>query len=79
MEMLKWEKRLETHMKGLNFAPWYFDGRGWGDLYYGTWLQLPVPCPELTLLGEECYTFGVEGESASPGSVYAWPGERERF
>ncbi|MFO7895234.1 MAG: hypothetical protein R6U63_16090 [Longimicrobiales bacterium] len=73
MEMLKWEKRLETRMKGLFNAPWYFDARGWGDLYAGTFLQAPVPCEELILLNEPCITFGgVGGQSASPGSSYSW-------
>jgi hypothetical protein len=73
LEMLKWEKRLETRMKGLLGAPWYFDARGWGDLYAGTFLQFPVPCEELTRIGEPCPTFGGPGgQSASPGSVYPW-------
>ncbi len=79
MEMLKWEKRLETHMKGLFGAPWYFDGRGWGDLYAGTFLQLPIPCDEVRLLGMDtgCYTFGGPGgESAAAPSGYGWPDER---
>ena len=77
MEMLKWEKRLETHYKGLHAAPWYFDGRGWGDLYRGTYLQLPVPCRDLEIMDElPCYTYGgPEDETASPGSVYDWPYE----
>lgn len=76
MEMLKWEKRLETYMAGAFLASWYFDGRGWGDLYAGTFLEFPVPCSELILLGEGCYTFGGTGsQSASPGSGYGWPDE----
>jgi hypothetical protein len=77
MEMLKWEKRLETHYAGPFGAGWYFDGRGWGDLYRGTFLELPIPCDELKIMNKSpCYTFGgVDGDMASPGSVYAWPGE----
>ncbi len=77
MEMLKWEKRLETHYTGLFGVPWYFEGRGWGDLYRGTYLQLPVPCEDLQLVGQgPCYTFGgPEDDTAAPVSVYAWPGE----
>lgn len=77
MEMLKWEKRLETHMKGLHSAPWYFDGRGWGDLYAGTVLHFPIPCADLAILDMlPCYTFGgVGGDGASPGSAYRWPDE----
>ena len=77
-EMLKWEKRLETWGVGLMSAPWYFDGRGWGDLYRGTPLQLPIPAVDLQVVTGETapYTFGgVGGPSASPGSSYAWPGE----
>jgi hypothetical protein len=76
MEMLKWEKRLETFMKGAFLSSWYFDGRGWGDLYAGSFLQVPVPCSELIIVGLGCYTFGgPSGEWASPGSVYGWPFE----
>lgn len=73
MEMLKWEKRLETRMKGLFGAPWYFDGRRWGDLYAGTFLHFSVPCEELKKLDEPCVTVGgPAGQDASPGSVYSW-------
>ena len=72
MEMLKWEKRHETRMRGLNGVPWYFEGRGWGDLYEGTPLQFPAPCRELQLLDMlPCYSFGGDGDFASPGSIYA--------
>lgn len=76
MEMLKWEKRLETYMKGPFFSSWYFDGRGWGDLHGGTFLQLPVPCSEATILSIACYTFGGEGgDWSAPPTVYRWPHE----
>lgn len=76
-EMLKWEKRLETQFAGLLNVSWYFDGRGWGDLYVGTPLQLPIPCEELQVLQmTPCYTFGgVGGDWASPGSSYNFPDE----
>ncbi|HEX6370258.1 MAG TPA: hypothetical protein VF006_15165 [Longimicrobium sp.] len=75
-EMLKWEFRLETQFQGMFGAPWYFLGRGWGDHYRGTQLQLPVPCAAAQALGIACYTFGgVGGNSASPGSSYSWPFE----
>lgn len=79
MEMLKWEKRLETHFSGLMGAPWYFEGRGWGDLFVGTFLQLPVPCSDLTAMGlGPCYDFGGrDGDSAAPVSVYQWPAEMD--
>jgi hypothetical protein len=75
-EMLKWEKRLETQFQGNQGAPWYFDGRGWGDLYRGTQLQFPMPCREAQVLQMDCYTFGgVGGLSAAPLSTYAFNGE----
>lgn len=74
-EMLKWEKRIEVNFEGLFGAPWFFDARGWGDLYYGTYLHVPVPCSVLTALGEPCYTFGGGSESSAGMSTYGWPGE----
>ncbi|MGH7482159.1 MAG: hypothetical protein ACRELV_08380 [Longimicrobiales bacterium] len=76
-EMLKWEKRMETQFTGPLNVSWYFDGRGWGDLYAGTPLQLPIPCQELQVLQmTPCYTFGgLAGEFASPGSGYSFPDE----
>lgn len=74
-EMLKWEKRLEAWGNGLLGAPWYFDSRGWGDLYKGSPLQFPVPASELSLFQVPFYTFGGQQPSASTGSTYAWPSE----
>jgi hypothetical protein len=76
-EMLKWEKRIMTQGMGLHSAPWYFEGRGWGDLYIGTQLQFPIPCQELeTLQMLPCYTFGsAGGDMAAAQSVYNWPFE----
>lgn len=78
LEMVKWEKRINTQFHGLHGAPWYFEGRGWGDLYKGTALQYPMPCAEAYVLDMlPCYTFGGadDTEWASPGSVYNWPTE----
>jgi hypothetical protein len=77
LEMLKWEKRMEVNMQGLFGAPWWFDSRGWGDLWYGSPLQFPAPCKELQVLQLlPCYTFGgTGGEMASPGSTYSYPFE----
>jgi hypothetical protein len=72
-EMLKWEKRMENYHQ--NFGAWYFDARGWGDLYRGTFLHFPVPARELQALGLPVYTFGGSAGGASPGSTYAFPGE----
>jgi hypothetical protein len=76
-EMLKWEKRNETWGTGAYKASWFFDGRGWGDLYIGTPLQLPIPEEQAFVLGLGApYTFGgVGGPSSAPKSSYAFPGE----
>jgi hypothetical protein len=75
-EMLKWEKRMENYQH--NFGAWFFDSRGWGDLYRGTPIHWPVPASVLQALGLPLYTFGGPGgyaNGASPGSSYAYPGE----
>ncbi|HSJ24139.1 MAG TPA: hypothetical protein VK929_05670, partial [Longimicrobiales bacterium] len=70
-EMLKWEIRMETAYQGYFSSPWYFHGRGWGDLAQGTPLQLPVPGREAELLMIPTYTFGgIGGESAAPSGTY---------
>jgi hypothetical protein len=76
-EMLKWEKRMQIQMQGLFGAPWFFDSRGWGDLFKGTPLQFPAPCKEIQVLQIlPCYTFGGSGgEFAAPLSTYAYNGE----
>ncbi|MFH1763474.1 MAG: hypothetical protein ABIF09_04700 [Gemmatimonadota bacterium] len=77
-EMLKWEKRMETAFRGIASAGWFFDARGWGDLWKDTPLQLPIPCPELETLGlTPCYSFGGPGgKMAAPVSTYDLPFER---
>ncbi len=76
-EMMKWEKRMENTFKGPLGNLWYFDGRGWGDLWRGTFLHLPIPCGEAQVLGLlPCRTFGgVDGPMGAPLSVYRWNGE----
>lgn len=72
-EMLKWEKRIETAWLGPLRAGWYFDGRGWGDLVEGTFLQVPVPYSEMVLLLNQPYDFGgVGGEWAAPVGTYGY-------
>lgn len=72
-EMLKWEKRLGTLFAGPHMAAGYFDGRGWGDLAQGTFLQIPVPGRELALLGLPGYDFGGSGgESSAPIGNYGY-------
>jgi hypothetical protein len=76
-EMLKWEKRMETVFTGINVVGWFWDGRGWGDLWKDTPLMFPVPCQELEVLQLlPCNTYGGPGgEMGSPGSTYAFPFE----
>lgn len=74
-EMLKWEKRMELMQQGAMSAPWYFDNRGWGDLYKGTVLHFPMPALELELLGKPSYSFGGSGGGSAAVSTYKWPGE----
>jgi hypothetical protein len=72
-EMLKWEMRLETMYQGLHLAPWYFHGRGCGDLAEGTFLQMPVPGREAELLKMQPYTFGGPGApGAAPVGTYGY-------
>lgn len=74
MEMMKWEKRLETQFRGLLGVPWYYDGRGWGDLYAGTTLHFPIPADDLLVLELTPYDVGGCGqEGGAPRSVYDWP------
>lgn len=65
-DALKYEKRVEVYEQQL--GDWFFDSRGWGDLYEGTFLQVPVPAKELELLGEPVYTFGGVGGNCAAGS-----------
>lgn len=73
LEMLKWEIRLETVAKGYGNAPWYYFGRGWGDLAEGSFLQKPVPGEEMDLLLLPMYTFGgIGGEWSAPVGTYGY-------
>ena len=76
MEMLKWEKRLETLISGPIGVAMYFDSRRWGDLYRGTTLQFPAPCQDMEILQLACETYGgVGGTMSSSGSSYGYPTE----
>jgi hypothetical protein len=77
LEMLKWEKRLEAQWTGIAGANWWFDGRGWGDMWKDTPLQFPIPCQELQVLQIlPCNTYGGPGgEMGSAGSSYNFPFE----
>jgi len=76
-EMLKWEKRLETAFTGPFGVGWFFDSRGWGDLWKDTWVELAIPCAEAqTLQILPCTTTGGPGgEGSAPLSTYQWNGE----
>jgi hypothetical protein len=77
MEAMKWEKRLETAFA--TFAPWYLDGRGWGDLPENTALFWAVPYQDLQSRGYKVSAVYGAGPGAgnAPGSVagksaYGW-------
>jgi len=76
-EMLKWEKRMENTHKGPLGNLWFFDGRGWGDLWKDTFLQLPMPCSEAQVLQLlPCESFGGPGgQGGAALSTYKWNGE----
>lgn len=77
LEMLKWEKRMTGFSTGIASVGWFWDARGWGDLFRNTYLHFPVPCQELQVLNLlPCNNVGGPGgEMASPGSVYNYPDE----
>ena len=76
-EALKYEKRIETAYT--HYAPWFLDGRGWGDLPKDTPLFWAVPFQELQArkysLGN-IYGVGTGAGNAPSGtagpSVYGW-------
>ena len=71
MEAMKWEKRIETAYT--HFAPWFLDGRGWGDLAAGTPIFWAVPYQDLQARGalpNEVYSTG-DGVGTAPGSAAA--------
>ncbi|HEX8943494.1 MAG TPA: hypothetical protein VF785_10175 [Gemmatimonadaceae bacterium] len=76
-EAMKWEKRMEEAF--VQFAAWYFDGRGWGDLAQNTALFWAVPYQDLQSRGYsigQIYGAG-PGAGNAPGSVagkstYGW-------
>lgn len=77
-EMIKWERRHATVFTGVALANWFWDSRGWGDLFYGTPLQYGMPCLEVQVLQmEPCISYGGPGgEFGSPGSTYNYPHEK---
>jgi hypothetical protein len=69
-EAMKWEKRMETAI--INYAGWYIDSRGWGDLVEGTALEFPVPYQELSARHKAYYTYGGGLRSSAPRGTYGF-------
>ena len=72
MEAMKYEKRMETGMYAL--GSWYFDSRGWGDLYEGTPLYYPVSVDEIDAryqfeAAARYYNVGGGGVGSAPKSL----------
>jgi hypothetical protein len=65
LEAMKWEKRMETAY--VNYASWYHDGRGWGDLVFGMPTMWPVPNEEMDSRQEPFYNMGGIGNPGSAG------------
>jgi hypothetical protein len=76
-EAMKWEKRMETAYT--HVAPWFLDGRGWGDLPEATATFWPVPYQELQVRGYALNAIygagpgvGNAPNSVAPKSTYGW-------
>jgi hypothetical protein len=76
-DALKYEKRIETAYT--HYAPWYLDGRGWGELPKDTPLFWPVPYQDLQSRGAAVSAIYGAGPgtgnapgSVAPVSVYGW-------
>jgi hypothetical protein len=69
---MKWEKRMETAYT--TFAPWWLDGRGWGDLIQGMPLEWPVPNEEMDSRQEPFYNLGgIGGTMSAAKGTYGFP------
>ncbi|MBP6771537.1 MAG: RagB/SusD family nutrient uptake outer membrane protein [Gemmatimonadaceae bacterium] len=77
LDALKYEKRIETAYT--HYAPWFLDGRGWGELPKDTPLFWAVPYQDLQARGRS--TADIYGTGPGPGnapgstaatSVYGW-------
>ncbi len=76
-DALKYEKRIETAYT--HYAPWYLDGRGWGELPKDTPLFWAVPYQDLQARGTAISAIYGAGPgvgnapgSVAPVSVYGW-------
>ena len=78
MEAMKWEKRMEGSF--VQFASWYFNSRGWGDLATGTPLFWAVPYEDLLSRGytsDKIYGAGpgagnAPNSAAAQSTSYGW-------
>ncbi len=75
MEAMKYEKRMETGMQWL--GAWFFDSRGWQNLYEATPLMYPVSVSELdarygATAEAHYYNVGGGGIYSSPASLYGF-------
>jgi hypothetical protein len=76
-EAMKWEKRMENAF--VQFANWFLDGRGWGDLAEGSALFWAVPYQDLQSRGYATGAIygagpgaGNAAGSVSGKSTYGW-------
>jgi len=73
-EAMKYEKRIETAYS--NFAAWFLDMRGWGDLSEGTGLDWAAPYEDLAARGRTgtaiYSTGGVGGYHSAAKGTYGW-------
>jgi hypothetical protein len=77
MEAMKYEKRVETAFS--NYATWYMDGRGWGDLPAGTPTFWAFPYQDMQARGYPLSAIygagsapGMAPNSVSGKSTYGW-------
>jgi hypothetical protein len=77
LEAMKWEKRMEESF--VQFAAWFLDGRGWGDLPEGTALFWAVPYQDLQSRGYDIGAIygaglgaGNAANSVAAKSGYGW-------
>ncbi len=76
-DALKYEKRIETAYT--HYAPWFLDGRGWGELPKDTPLFWAVPYQDLQARGAALSAIygagpgvGTAPGSVAPVGVYGW-------
>jgi hypothetical protein len=67
MEVLKYEKRIETHFT--HFGAWFFDGRRWGDLTATTPLHFAPPYQDLQARLRPIYSIGSGSVATVPGGA----------